>query len=425
MHRIFLILVLLCLWTTIISAQNAYLLCALEEQLWTCNPTTLSLTPHVVTTGITPDWVAVSPHHGVVVNSGSGNLTLFDPISGTYRTSVLLAEGSNPYQAVIADDSLAWVTLYATNEIALVNLNAAALHGVFPTGPVPQGLAKVGDEIWVGCVDFDAGTFEYGPGRIYIHGPDGAARDSFFVGVNPQTIVPLSNGEVAIIATGDYAAVPGRIYFVDPTSRTILDSLTCGGTPGGAAANREGMLYVSAGGWGGPGTGQVLLTDALTHRMVRDAEDPISVPEGAYGLAALDDGSILVACFSADSLARIVGEEVTDRVAVGDGPASIAVWTPGQGVAPRGTDAVGLVAWPNPFRDRLTLQVPVGTYGTDGTDGAPTGYDALGQIAFRLLPTVKQTYSLPIGPLLPTGSYLLTVTVNGEVHQIRLTRLAE
>ncbi|MDD4052249.1 MAG: dockerin type I repeat-containing protein [candidate division Zixibacteria bacterium] len=125
-------------------------------------------------------------------------------------------------------------------------------------------------------------------------------------------------GRVHVACTGDFGTIAGKMYIIDPVDNSIVDSLAIGGQPGQTCIGPEDIAFVAAGGWAADG--QVLAYEALTGNILHGAADPISVDLGATGIAAFQDSTFFVACFS-DKVAQVGSDGMRlHTYTAGDGP---------------------------------------------------------------------------------------------------------
>ncbi len=255
-----------------------------------------------------------------VVNSGDNALQVmaFGGPEGDGDT-VSLGPGKNPYDVGISlRYRKAYVTGWLDHTLTVVDLDAIRVDTSVSVCTNPQGVRAVGDQVLVACVDF---LHEYARGGVMaLDARTLEVRWFREVGVNPQDLEVDEEGEVYVVATGDYDTIPGRLYRMDLTGR-IRDTVAIGGAPGGVSY-RDGILVVSG------FSGGVVLWDAYEERMIRRWDvDNVS--------AALLWGEYLVlARFDADRVE--VRDTLTGAVVasypVGDGPIDLLL-VPGSGVA--------------------------------------------------------------------------------------------
>lgn len=194
-----------------------------------------------------------------------------------------------------------------------------AEHREITVGVGPTAIAAIKGWVLVGEIALDFGNLTYGEGSVAWLDPssESVVRRSA-VGTNPQVIVAAgrSRDKVAVICTGDYAAIPGQIDVLTAIDGTHEHRIELGGTPGSAAAGHSDTLYV--GSYSHPG---VAIVDVGSGAIL----EPWSSAAGfhADGLAVANN-EVYAVDFGADLLLRLQPDgSVFDAIPVGDGPISV------------------------------------------------------------------------------------------------------
>jgi DNA-binding beta-propeller fold protein YncE len=278
--------------------------------------------------GSAPNAIVVDPggELGLVVNSGNNRIDLIDLDQLIIRRSIDLGPGSSPFRLVLVDGE-AYVSNFAANDVARVDLEAGLVVRRIPVGHGPEGLLFVPDEgggggqgdLYVATTGYTSSG--YGPGEVFVLSvPADTVRSRIIVGTNPQDLARAPDGTIHVVCTGDYATREGRVFVIDPELGTVVDSLEIGGAPAALLVleDGQGITVGYSGGLrhygraGGPAAearalpGEVGLS-ALVH-------DPV---ENRLYLSDFDDSLVHVVDVASDSL---VSSYVT-----GHGPVHLAL----------------------------------------------------------------------------------------------------
>ena len=247
----------------------------------------------------------------LVVNSGDNALQVISLADGLVDT-VFLGDGKNPYDVAVSTRfHRAYVTNWLDHTLSVVDLDSLTVVEEAGVCTNPQGVAVVGDRVFVSCVDF---LHNYADGGVMAL--DALTLDSLWfrpVGVNPQAVLVDREGGLYVLATGDYAAVEGVLYRLD-LSGNLRDSVVLGGSPG-SLSYTDGVLVVAG------FSGGVVLWDADREQEIR------RFAESNVADAVLAGGRLFLALFDRDRVVMV--DTATGQVlrvfAVGDGPVDLLV----------------------------------------------------------------------------------------------------
>ena len=187
-------------------------------------------------------------------------------------------------------------------------------------GPTPTPIVQTGNELAIGSVDLDFETWAYGTGTItWIDPTLEVVTGSTEVGMNPQAMSGLDDGNLAVVCTGDYGFTPGVVYVLDGPTHIQLGTIDIGGAPSACAAGDGSILYLGSSVEGG-----VAMVDCRTMTVER-AWDP-HAGFSAAGIAALPSGSVVAVDFAQDLLIQVDEYgDILQAITVGDGPVRVAV----------------------------------------------------------------------------------------------------
>lgn len=236
---------------------------------------------------------------------------------------VPLAAGSRPSGVAVQDDSIAWVTNPERHSVTRVNYRTGDTASL-PVGNTPQSLVVAGAELFVANGNL-AGGVPQGPAWLSVvaTGPGApTVVDSIPLTITNARHVTLGGDDlVYVVGAGTAGAGDGRLAIVDPVARTELVVINgLGESPGQPVYHSSGRLLVAAGAAG------LLEINTATRVLVRGP--------GA-GVRPAGDG---IAAVALDSRGRVYA------------------------VAPRGCTGPGVVhVLSAPPDVRLRRTVPVGT----------------------------------------------------------------
>ena len=286
---------------------------------------------HLLTLGIVPNQMVVSGNYLLAVNSGENRIQVFNRYTLAELGTIELGPNRNPWNLVMVDSAVGYVTNFVTNTISKFNLISRTVLDEFSVGQSPEGLALARGKIWVCNTGFNPNDFSYGQGEVAIVDP---AIDSVVarinVGTNPQAIKNTPDGKLLTVCTGNFGPISGSLYLIDPASQTVSDSILTNGQPSTAAVTYGNMAYLPAGGF--VGNGVVYKVNLSNKTVERGPGNPILVGTGATDATYdLDSGYVYVACFSDGTVRKINATDTAlATFQVGDGPVSLDIAYPFQ-----------------------------------------------------------------------------------------------
>ncbi len=247
----------------------------------------------------------------LVVNSGDNALQVIHLADGRVDT-VWLGDGKNPYDVTVSTRyRRAYVTNWLDHTLSAVDLDRLTVVGEARVCFNPQGVEVVGDRVFVACVDF---LHNYAGGGVMAL--DALTLDSLWfrrTGVNPQAVVADPEGDLYVLATGDYGSVEGVLYRLD-FEGNLRDSVFLGGSPG-SLSYADGVLVIAG------FSGGVVLWDADREREIR------RFSENNVADAVLVGGRLFLALFDRDRVVMVDTSTgaVLRTFPVGDGPVDLLV----------------------------------------------------------------------------------------------------
>ncbi len=231
--------------------------------------------------GSIPNFMVLRDGKGYVVNSGTNDIMVFDLATLQKIKTIQLPNDSNPWAMDFVNDSVAVVTLWLTNQIAVVNVNSGELLQTVPVGSSPEGIKMVNGKVYVANTGYVDWTLPYEPGTVMvIDTSDFQVVDTIGVGTNPQDLDADSQGRLLVACTGNYGAIGGELDLIDTAADTLLDSVKVGAFITTVRVNNLGKVYLATYGYG------VLVYDLNSASFERDAANPLAGGPGVAFYAA-------------------------------------------------------------------------------------------------------------------------------------------
>jgi len=284
---------------------------------------------HIITLGLIPNQIVSEGNFLLAVNSGSNNIQIFNRHTLAEIGTVELGANRNPWNLVMADSTIGYVTNLVTGTVSKFNRLSRTVLKEFSAGQSPEGITYAKGKIWVCNTAFNPNNFSYGQGEIAVIDPvaDSVVK-KINVGTNPQAIKQAPDGKLIAVCTGDFGSVSGTLYVIDPITETVTDSILTGGTPSTAAVTHTNIAYLPAGGF--VGSGLLFKVNLNTKTVERGPGNPILVGTGATdAIYDIDSNYVYVACFSDGTVRKInSADSVVTSFLAGDGPVSLDIAYP-------------------------------------------------------------------------------------------------
>ncbi|HUU44703.1 MAG TPA: YncE family protein [Acidobacteriota bacterium] len=307
--------------------DRLYVVDGLGETLTLIDRADSSVTINVMTLGLVPNRIRYDGEHLLVVNSISDDLWVIDPETYDVTNTIEFDEGDNPWDVIVISDNLWAVSLLVAGEVAFVDPVGESVLTRVAVGKGPEGMLMVDGDLWVANTGFDFNTFLYDPGTISVIDLETMSVTATIpVGTNPQALVHAPDTTVHVVCTGNYYDQFGIVYVIDPSTRSVVDSIPFGGSPGDIAIDCRGNGYLAAGGY--VDDGEIYRYDAVTRTVLNDSSDPLNSGQGVGQVIPRLEGGVYAVCFGAD---QIFEHNATGSILlaweVGDGPVSMALVT--------------------------------------------------------------------------------------------------
>jgi len=332
-----------------------------SENLSRINLETNEVFNDVVDVGKTPNQIVIRGNKGYVVNSDrtSDNIQIVNLDADSTEGYIVMTQPySVPWNMAFLNDTIAYVTNFNLNTVSVVNVISREVTDTIQVGIASEGVAVVGDKVYVTNTAWDSSAGTYGQGTVSLIEPaTNSVVKVINVGTNPQDLALDADGELNVVCSGDYWLIPGKIYVINTVSDLVVDSIAIGGAPTAIAISPRGVAYLAAGGWYPSDYGFVYTFDTETNEVLRGPDNPILVGKGALGIGCDKDNYAYSCNWTANTVSQIDTNDVVVRTfSVGDGPVFIAIrpssdstWVAEQeeDLVPR--DFALLQNYPNPF----------------------------------------------------------------------------
>lgn len=276
--------------------------------------------------GNAPNQVVLKDSLVLVVNSLSNDLSVFyfnknDSLVSLGTFDLGISQNRNPWFLEVTNDSTAFVTNWLKNSVTKISLKNFTVTKEIFVGSFPQGILKVQNKLLVTNTNY--------PKRGSVSVIDlqtETVEKTVSVGYNPQDLASDGSGKIHVVCTGNYDTVFGKIFILDENF-VLSDSLEIGGNPADIKISREGIAYLSAGGFAEKGAkfGSVFSYDTKTLEILHGTENPIITDFGASRLVFDKQERLYVSCFDADAVNVLENDSVLIKFSLGDGTQGIAV----------------------------------------------------------------------------------------------------
>jgi len=303
-----------------------YVVNTLAKTLSIVDTVTGAVQNNVLSTGEAPNQVAFLNGVGYIVNSASNAVQRFNPSTHTTLGNIATGDNTNPWNLLFASNTKAYVTNLVSNEVAVINLSTNQVSSTIPVTAGPEGMAIVGNSLYVCCTNFSFATFTFDDGKLDIIN---TATDqvtgsvSLGVGANPQAVVQGADGMLYVVATGDFATAGTRVIRVNPTTNQVIGAplALTGGTlvnSGGIALAPNGRAFLAD-----SNNALLHVIDTATGTVLRTGATGLATGPNPLGVATSADGRVYVMNFGDDTVSVFDATTLApigSPLALGDGP---------------------------------------------------------------------------------------------------------
>ncbi|MBN1351614.1 T9SS type A sorting domain-containing protein [candidate division KSB1 bacterium] len=271
--------------------RTMYVINESAETISGMNMNDFSITPNLVQTGQFPNQIAAHNDLLYVVNSGTDDITVIDPVNNHQITKMIaLPEGSNPWAIGFVGADKAYVPNWIANTVAVIDLAAGTVVKEIEVGQAPEGILVYGDNAFVANTGYAGYGLPYDQSTVsIINTLTDSITQTLDVPTNPQDFAVDPMGRIHVVCTGNYVTKSGKIAVIDmytgdfydtPAIVKVLDFgwIKSGSnpfSPGDLAITTDGIGYCVS--WGDGVNGFLCSYDALKDSMLHSAVDPILV----------------------------------------------------------------------------------------------------------------------------------------------------
>jgi hypothetical protein len=253
------------------------------------------------------------------------------------------------------------------------------------------------------------------------------------VPTNPQKLLETSDGTLHTLCTGNYWSEFGQVVRISTYSHTTLDTLNVGGSPGDFGQDMDGTVYLSAGGWTAPDSGQVFTYTVAPMELIHGPSNPIYLGQGISNVAIETDvAGAWVSSFSSDQVFSISSTgTINETVTVGDGPGKMVFGSSAPSAlieSKQAPDVFHLISnYPNPFNPTTSILFQL----SQTTQASLEIFDAQGRWISSLVNeqlsagSYQKTWSgtNSLGMLQPSGIYFAVLKAGSGQSVIKMNLL--
>lgn len=224
------LLVYLCLLSTsFVYAETLFVVNSSSRTLSKIDTHTDVVINNFATLGNVPNKIVLDGNYLWSVNSGDNSLQKIDRQSGTTIANILVANSSNPWDAVLHGENL-YVSGLFSGKVYRVNAQSGSVTGWVTVGTAPEALCVSGDKLYVS----NAGNYSQdytGSSVSVIDLPSFSLLATIPVNKNPQYLT-LHNGLLHVSCTGNWADIGGSICVIDTNTDVVVNTIPIGGGTG-------------------------------------------------------------------------------------------------------------------------------------------------------------------------------------------------
>jgi hypothetical protein len=302
------------------------------------SPTTQKQIALGTSSTVTPVGFSVRARFAAVPLGNAASVAFINLETASITRFFTFASGNTTGSAFF-DDTTVFAANTALNKVGRFTANQASdvISSLASVGVQPTAIAVTATRVLVTSSNLDANYTPIGNGIVTAIDPKTMAvlGTASTGGVNSTDAAVGPDGLLYVVNTGDYVS-QGSMTIVDPATMQVVTTVpNMGVGPGAISIDANGLAYVS-GFFSG-----TLVWNTKTRAFVRDTANPVcaKLPDGscrgAFAAAANANGDIHQLFFGSASkgLAPYVfvfksgGYALSDSIAVGAGPAAIAIRT--------------------------------------------------------------------------------------------------
>lgn len=314
--------ILFALLTTLLVAQipkSLFVANSLGQNISTVNLENGNVNQDALPLGLFPNFIKIRGDRAYVINSGTNEVQIVDLASISTIASIDLGASSNPWAMDFINDSLAAVSLWLANQVAIINVNTRQIIQHVAAGTAPEGVKYFDGKIYVANSGYNGSGYD--PGTIsVIDASSFVVLDTIAVSINPQDLDVSSQGQLVVICTGDYGVIKSQLDIIDLGSSTLDYSIILNLIATGVRVNSLNQCYM------GTSFDGVMVYNLNSESFERDENQTLP---GGSAIVFDQQNNAYLANFNSDSVyAFSSSHQEVATFRVGDGPVSLDLYDP-------------------------------------------------------------------------------------------------
>lgn len=373
-------------------AQTLYVVNSQSRTLSSINLETDNVNNSFAMLGNIPNKIVVDESYIWSVNSGDNSIQKISRTTGQSLQNILVAIGSNPWDAIKHGDYL-YVSGLVSGKVYKIDTITSTTVANLQIGPASEALLVVGSKLYV----TNAGNYSqnYAGSSVSVIDLDSfSLMDTIPVHANPQYLAEL-DGMLYVGCTGNWTDLGGAIAVIDTSTDTLVQTIDMGGTPSSIWIKDSGLAYV------GDSNGINLYSfDPTGYQLLHGADNPLS-PGGSEIVGNSDMIALLVPNWSGNGSIKILHHDLSlwKQFTVAMMPTDLKLWIEPSSNNDDHLPAPSVQVYPNPARSGSKLEFHLGT----PIRGELQIYNLRGQLVQELELDTKSSISLQAD--FPSGIY--------------------
>ena len=190
-------------------SRSLYVLNGLGRTVSKMDLTTNEIRNDLAVVGTIPNRIYSYNHLIYIVNSTPAGISVFDPRTNQIIKSIVLAEGSNPYDMVFSGTQKAYISNLLANTLSIVDLQSGTVLDEIAVGIAPEGMIIVNNLAFVAN---SGGYPAYSGASVSVIDIEtDQVLKTLKCPANPQDLALGPDGNVYVICTGNYADQTGKL----------------------------------------------------------------------------------------------------------------------------------------------------------------------------------------------------------------------
>ena len=308
--------------------------------------------------GNVPNKIVVDEAYIWAVNSGDNALQKISPANGATLATILVAAGSNPWDAV-KHGAYMYVSGLFSGKVYKVDTLSGTVVSSVNVGIAPEGMHVLGNRLYV-CNAGDYANAYAGSSVSVIDLESFSVVATIPVAANPQYI-KSSGGLLHVSCTGNWSDMAGKIMVIDPEQNAVIHTVELGGNPGCLWMASDELAYV-----GDSNGAQLYSYNPTDFSLLHGSDNPLpnggSEVVGNAGLIA-----VLNPNWGANGTVKLLHPDLTPwkQFTVAMMPTDLKLGYAASGNEDATTPAAMIRVYPNPVArgQKLQLSNPAGLQG--------------------------------------------------------------